>query len=89
MPANSQTSSQRKCSERFFELQAEAFPLFDVVEASHVRPAVKEILEDTNRQIDELEASAKPTWEALVEPLERLGDRLERAWGTVNHLKVL
>ena len=38
-----------------------------------MRPAIKEILQDTNRQIDELEASAKPTWEALVEPLERLG----------------
>ncbi|KAK9861820.1 hypothetical protein WJX84_004840 [Apatococcus fuscideae] len=70
-------------------LQAEAFPLFDVVDATHVRPAINEILRDTNQQIDELEASAKPTWEALVEPLERLGDRLERAWGTVNHLKAV
>ena len=60
-----------------------------MVDATHVRPAINEILRDTNQQIDELEASAKPTWEALVEPLERLGDRLERAWGTVNHLKVM
>ena len=30
----------------------------------------------------------EPTWAGLVEPLERIVDRLSRAWGTVGHLKV-
>jgi len=29
----------------------------------------------------------QPTWQGLVEPLERVVDRLGRAWGAVNHLK--
>ena len=30
-----------------------------------------------------------PTWSGLVEPLERIGDRLGRPWGTVSHLKAV
>lgn len=30
----------------------------------------------------------QPTWEGLVEPLERLSDKIERTWGAVSHLKV-
>ena len=40
-------------------------------------------------QIDQLEKTAEPTWEGVVEPLERLTDRLGVAWGTVSHLKAV
>ena len=39
--------------------------------------------------IDELEKTVEPTWPGLVEPLERLTDRLGVAWGTVSHLKAV
>lgn len=35
----------------------------------------------------ELEKSVEPTWPKLVEPLERIIDRLQVVWGVVNHLK--
>jgi len=41
------------------------------------------------KQIDELERTVEPTWSGLVEPLERLTDRLGVAWGTVSHLKAV
>lgn len=40
-------------------------------------------------QVDRLEASVEPSWEGLVQPLERIVDRLSRAWGTVSHLKAV
>lgn len=40
-------------------------------------------------QVDQLEASVEPSWEGLVQPLERIVDRLSRAWGTVSHLKAV
>lgn len=40
-----------------------------------------------HKELDDLEANVKPTWPDLVEPIERIVDRLSRAWGTVNHLK--
>ena len=42
-----------------------------------------------SKQIDELERTVEPTWSGLVEPLERLTDRLGVAWGTVSHLKAV
>ena len=35
----------------------------------------------------ELERTVEPTWPKLVEPLEKIMDRLVVVWGAVNHLK--
>ena len=35
----------------------------------------------------ELERTVEPTWPKLVEPLEKITDRLTVVWGAVNHLK--
>ena len=67
--------------------QDSAFPLYDQVKAEHVVPGVTQLLADLNAEIDQLEQSVQPTFEGLVEPLERISDRLGRAWGTVSHLK--
>lgn len=66
-----------------------SFPLYDQVKAHHVVPGIQQILADLNAEIDQLEKSVQPTFEGLVEPLERISDRLGRAWGTVSHLKAV
>jgi oligopeptidase A len=38
------------------------------------------------RNLLALEAKVTPTWSGLVEPLERLGERLTWSWGVVSHL---
>ncbi|KAD2034899.1 hypothetical protein E3N88_41989 [Mikania micrantha] len=37
----------------------------------------------------ELERSVEPCWPKLVEPLEKMKDRLSVVWGAVNHLKAV
>lgn len=37
--------------------------------------------------MDELEKTVEPTWAKLVEPLEKIVDKLTVVWGMVNHLK--
>ena len=54
----------------------------------HVVPGIKTLLAELNATLDELEKTVQPTWEGLVEPLERLSDRIECTWGAVSHLKV-
>lgn len=52
-------------------------------------PGITQLLDELNAELDELEKKVEPTWHALVEPVERLTDRLSLAWGTVSHLKVI
>ncbi|KAH9624530.1 hypothetical protein KSS87_009488 [Heliosperma pusillum] len=63
------------------------FPPFDSVSADHVRPGVRALLNQLESDLDELEKTVEPKWEKLVEPLEKMVDRLTVAWGMVNHLK--
>lgn len=37
----------------------------------------------------ELEKTVEPTWPKLVEPLEKIVDRVQVVWGIVNHLKAV
>lgn len=38
-------------------------------------------------ELEELEGKLEPSWPKLVEPLEKLVDRLQVVWGMINHLK--
>ena len=51
-------------------------------------PGIRALLAELNDNLDSLEKTVQPTWEGLVEPLERLSDKIERTWGAVSHLKV-
>ncbi|KAM3363316.1 hypothetical protein P3S68_018170 [Capsicum galapagoense] len=63
------------------------FPPFDVLEAKHVRPGIRALLKRTEEALEVLEKTVEPTWPKLVEPLEKIPDRLNVVWSTVNHLK--
>lgn len=45
------------------------------------------MLQDSD--LAELEKTVEPTWPKLVEPLEKMMDRLTVVWGAVNHLKAV
>ncbi|MGH0038453.1 MAG: M3 family metallopeptidase [Myxococcota bacterium] len=67
-------------------LKLDALPDYASVRAEHVVPAVRSLLEELGRELESVEADAAPSWTGLVEPLERMGDRLERVWGVARHL---
>ena len=52
-------------------LNADPFPLWDAIKAAHVVPAIRQLLEETNDAIDELEKNVEPTGSGRVGPLER------------------
>ncbi|GLT44192.1 hypothetical protein SLA2020_181050 [Shorea laevis] len=68
-------------------LQDFEFPPFDAVEAMHVRPAIRALLKTLESDLEDLERTVEPSWPKLVEPLEKIVDRLSVVWGIVNHLK--
>ncbi|CAI9766896.1 unnamed protein product [Fraxinus pennsylvanica] len=63
------------------------FPPFDSIDAKHVRPGIRALLKKLECELEELERTVEPTWQKLVEPLERIEDRLSVVWGAVSHLK--
>lgn len=40
-------------------------------------------------ELEQLEKTVEPSWPKLVEPLEKIIDRLTVVWGMINHLKAV
>jgi oligopeptidase A len=67
-------------------LNWETFPDFPSITADHVVPAMREAVALSTAELEALEAAAPRSWHALLVPLERLTDRVTRAWGLATHL---
>ena len=67
-------------------LIGEGLPPFDQIQAQQIVPAMTQLLQELGQDLQTLEADVTSTWTGLVEPLERLEDRLSWSWGIVGHL---
>ncbi|XP_010027985.2 probable cytosolic oligopeptidase A isoform X2 [Eucalyptus grandis] len=63
------------------------FPPYDAIEAKHVRPGMYALLKKLESDLEELERTVEPSWPKLVEPLEKIVDRLYVVWAIIKHLK--
>ncbi|MEQ9322360.1 MAG: M3 family metallopeptidase, partial [Polyangiaceae bacterium] len=70
-------------------LLTERFPIpFDAIEASHVQPAVEELLADAKARLATLEGYDGPlTFDAVLLEMEKITERLEWAMRIVGHLE--
>ncbi len=69
-------------------LEDSYFPAFGAIEASHIEPAIDQILSE-NRQALALLLQAPPDDWSLVVQLDELEDRLNRAWSPVSHMNAV
>jgi oligopeptidase A len=67
-------------------LQGSGLPLFTEIKPEQIVPTFNELLAELGQQLTTLEANVQPTWSSLVEPLEKLTERLYWSWGIVTHL---
>ena len=67
-------------------LSDQPLPAFGAIEATHVEPAVRELLEENRARIAALLDAGADGWDTLVVPIERMHHRLARAWSPVSHL---
>jgi oligopeptidase A len=67
-------------------LIGKGLPPFAAITPELVVPAMTQLLAELNSELSQLEATVTPTWSGLVEPLDRLGERLNWSWGIVSHL---
>jgi oligopeptidase A len=67
-------------------LLGSGLPPFSEIKPEHVVPAVSELITELDAELTKLENNVQPTWSSLVEPLEKITERLYWTWGTVSHL---
>ncbi len=67
-------------------LIGKGLPPFAQIKPEHIIPAMTQLLAQVDQQLTELEAKVQPTWSGLVEPLDRLTERLTWSWSIVGHL---
>ncbi|OKH28823.1 M3 family metallopeptidase [Chroogloeocystis siderophila] len=67
-------------------LIGKGLPPFEQIKPDCVVPAMTQLLGELETELATLEANVSPTWSGLVEPLERITERLRWSWGIVGHL---
>ncbi len=68
-------------------LETHTLPPFSAIEASHVKPAIEQLISRNRQAIDQLlEENTRFTWDNLLAPIEALDDELAQAWSPVSHL---
>ncbi|MGZ8241058.1 MAG: oligopeptidase A [Methylobacter sp.] len=62
-------------------------PLFSKIKPEHIEPAIDKLLQEARSVVKQhLEATQNYTWEDLIEPLETVEDKLNKAWSPVSHM---
>ena len=62
-------------------------PRYAAIRPEHIEPAIDRVLADNRVVLERLLAAQDTyTWDNLIQPLEELEDRLNKAWSPVNHL---
>ena len=69
----------------------DALPDFDRIRPEHAEPAIDAVLTEARARLETLLAQADQPgwdarWEALIDPLEEVNDRISRVWGPISHL---
>ncbi|MGZ8224771.1 MAG: oligopeptidase A, partial [Methylobacter sp.] len=62
-------------------------PLFSKIKPEHIEPAIDQLLQEARSVVKQhLEATQNYTWENLIEPLENVEDKLNKAWSPISHM---
>ena len=64
----------------------DGLPRFDLIKPEHVVPAVRQVIQQGEKKIEDLEKNHTPTWDGLFKPMEDFMHLYERTIGPVYHL---
>jgi oligopeptidase A len=71
-------------------LDFSGLPRFGAIEPGHVTPAIDALLQEARDVVRQVTDPGTPaSWDAVVDPLDDVTDRLGRAWGAVSHLNAV
>jgi len=62
-------------------------PMFSQIKPEHIVPAIDQLLAEARSSVEQhLQATQQYTWKNLIEPLEDIDDKLNKAWSPVSHM---
>ncbi|MDI1276298.1 oligopeptidase A [Methylobacter sp.] len=62
-------------------------PMFSQIKPEHIVPAIDQLLAEARSAVEQhLQATQHYTWKNLIEPLEDVDDKLNKAWSPVSHM---
>ncbi|MDD5579184.1 MAG: oligopeptidase A [Methylobacter sp.] len=62
-------------------------PLFSQIKPEHIEPAIDQLLKEARSVVNQhLEATHHYNWQNLIDPLEDVEDKLNKAWSPVSHM---
>ena len=67
-------------------LEPGELPAFSKISPAIIEPAISELIAQNRNAIAILAKQDHPDWAGLIQPLELMNDRLEKAWSPVRHL---
>ena len=68
-------------------LESSTLPQFSKIKPEHVEPAIDTLLAEARETVNQhLQANTEYSWENLVEPIENIEDKLNKAWSPVSHM---
>jgi len=71
-------------------LELDGLPPFSQIKPEHVKPAVDQLLAESRQLVEQLlEQNSRYSWDNLVEPLDTMDDRINRAWSPVGHMNAV
>jgi len=70
-------------------LAAGTLPSFRQIQAQHVEPAIDKILSENRAVLERILDSGSYSWDRLMQPLEEIDERLNRAWSPVSHMNAV
>ncbi len=71
-------------------LITDGLPHFSDIRPEHVKPAIAGLLAEGRALVEQLLAgNTTYTWDNLVEPLDEMDDRINRAWSPVSHMNAV
>ncbi len=68
-------------------IHAEGLPSFESIQASHIEPAIDQLLSENRTKVQSLLNNTNDyNWDNLLQKLEDMDDQLGRAWSPASHL---
>lgn len=67
-------------------LTPSVLPPFSSIAADHVVPAIKQLIEEAQADLEQRLAQGESSWSGLQQPIEEMQDRINQAWAPVSHL---